>query len=298
MDKILTYDSIYEFNKDFGIETFHPLINIVDIATVPPVVIEGKHCFHFYEICLKDCNCGVIRYGRNTYDYQDGTLLFFAPRQIIDMEDSPEDTPKGWVLMFHPDLLRGTHLGSNMRNYTFFSYDVNEALHLSQQEREIVLNCFRNIEAELKHAMDSNSKELIVSNLELFLNYSKRFYERQFITRSHVQTDTLSRFEHILNRYFHSDLPKRQGLPTAKYCADKMNFSVDYLSDLLRKETGKSTSEHIQQHLIEAAKERLFNTQKTVSEVAYELGFEYPQYFSRLFKKRVGMTPGEYRVQA
>lgn len=296
MDKIETYNSIDAFNKAFGIETLHPLVNIADVAKTKRVEIEGCHCFNFYTIFLKDVKCGDIKYGRNYYDYQDGTLVFMAPMQIMSMENRRPEAAKGWVLMFHPDLLRGTQLGRNLKDYSFFSYEVNEALHLSEQERRTVLECFRNIENELRHAMDKHSKDLIVSNLELFLSYCRRFYERQFITRSHVNSDILTRFEQVLDEYFHSELPKRLGIPSAKYCADKMNFSVNYLSDLLRKDTGKSTLEHIQLRLVEAANEKLFDTNKSISEIAYELGFEYPQYFSRLFKKRVGMTPNEYRA--
>lgn len=296
MDKIETYNSIDAFNKAFGIETLHPLVNIADVAKTKRVEIEGCHCFNFYTIFLKDVKCGDIKYGRNYYDYQDGTLVFMAPMQIMSMENRRPEAAKGWVLMFHPDLLRGTQLGRNLKDYSFFSYEVNEALHLSELERRTVLECFRNIENELRHAMDKHSKDLIVSNLELFLSYCRRFYERQFITRSHVNSDILTRFERVLDEYFHSELPKRLGIPSAKYCADKMNFSVNYLSDLLRKDTGKSTLEHIQLRLVEAAKEKLFDTNKSISEIAYELGFEYPQYFSRLFKKRVGMTPNEYRT--
>lgn len=296
MDKIETYNSIDDFNKAFGIETLHPLVNIADVAKTKRVEIEGCHCFNFYTIFLKDVKCGDIKCGRNYYDYQDGTLVFMAPMQIMSMENRRPEAAKGWVLMFHPDLLRGTQLGRNLKDYSFFSYEVNEALHLSEQERRTVLECFRNIENELRHAMDKHSKDLIVSNLELFLSYCRRFYERQFITRSHVNSDILTRFERVLDEYFHSELPKRLEIPSAKYCADKMNFSVNYLSDLLRKDTGKSTLEHIQLRLVEAAKEKLFDTNKSISEIAYELGFEYPQYFSRLFKKRVGMTPNEYRA--
>lgn len=296
MDKITTYNSIDSFNKRFGVKTLHPLINIVDASTMEPVEIEGSHCFNFYSIFLKDVNCGDLKYGRNYYDYQDGTLVFMAPMQVAGIENRKSEAPKGWVLMFHPDLLRSTQLGRNLKHYTFFSYEVNEALHLSEQERGIVLDCFRNIENELKHSMDNHSKDLIISNLELFLNYCKRFYERQFITRSHINSDTLTRFEHILNDYFHSELPKKSSIPSVKYCADQMNISVNYLSDLLRKDTGKSAMEHIQLRLVEAAKEKLFDKEKSISEIAYGLGFEYPQYFSRLFKKRVGMTPNEYRT--
>lgn len=296
MEKIITYESIDGFNKEFGMPTLHPLIHIADMSKAEEVKIEGSHCFNFYSVYLKDASCGDIKYGRNYYDYQDGTLLFMAPMQVISVENPSSGKDEGWVLMFHPDLLRGTHLGNNLKKYTFFQYDVNEALHLSEQEREIIMNCLHNIEMELHHAMDENSKDLIVSNLELFLNYSKRFYERQFVTRSHVNSDTLSRFERILDGYFHSDLPQKQGIPTVKYCAERMNLSVNYLSDMLRKDTGKSALEHIQLRLVETAKEKLSGSEKSISEIAYELGFEYPQYFSRLFKKRVGVSPVEFRM--
>ncbi len=302
MNRIIKYESIDDFNKENGIETLHPLINIVDISSAPSVRIADLHSFNFYTVFLKDINCGSIRYGRNYYDYQDGTLLFVAPEQIIKVE--PESNtendivPQGWVLMFHPDILRGTQLGRNMRNYTFFSYDVNEALHISEQERKTIIECFQNIKYELRRGMDNHTKDLIISNLELFLNYCKRFYERQFITRSHVNSDILSRFEKVLDDYFKSDLPHKQGLPSVKHCANKLNLSANYLSDMLRRDTGKSALEYIQLQIIEIAKERMFEKEKTISQIAYELGFEYPQYFSRLFKKRVGMSPNEFRIQS
>lgn len=292
---VTVYETIDSFNKEFGMETLHPLVHIAEMGKSPKVQVEGSHCFNFYSVYLKDSPCGKIMYGRNYYDYQDGTLLFLAPMQVVKVEDPTDGTEEGWVLMFHPDLLRGTQLGQNLKRYTYFQYDVNEALHLSRQERETVLGCFRNIAAELRHAIDSNSKDLIVSNLELFLNYCKRFYERQFITRSQVNTDMLSRFERILDNYFRSGLLQKQGFPTVRYCAEAMNMSVNYLSDLLRKDTGMSAIEHIQQHLVEMAKEKLSTSEKSVSEIAYELGFEYPQYFSRLFKKKTGVSPNEYR---
>jgi AraC-like DNA-binding protein len=296
MEKIRTYDSIDEFNREFGIETLHPLINIVDAAQANPVVIDGDHCFNYYSVFLKDARCGNIKYGRNYYDYQNGTLVFIAPMQVMSVEERSEpDEHRGWVLVFHPDMLRGTPLGRNMKKYTFFAYAANEALHISEHERGIVLECFRSIENELRHGMDMNSKDIIVSRLELFLNYCKRFYDRQFITRSHVDSDMLARFEQLFDNYFSSEQLKQSGVPTVKYFADRMNFSANYLSDMLRKDTGKSVQEHIQLRLIETAKEKLFDKNRSVSEIAYELGFEHPQNFSRLFKKRVGMTPNKYR---
>ena len=304
MEQIIKFKSIDEYNKVYGVETLHPLVHAIDTSNImceeiPEMSIA--YSFDFYSIFLfemdNSVDYGKIKYGRNFYDYQDGTLMFTAPGQI--MQNIPslniENCPGGWSLMFHPDLLRGTQLGRNVKNYSFFSYEVNEALHLSSQERKIILECFKNIEYELHRGMDNHTKDLIISNIELFLNYCKRFYERQFITRAWVNSDILSRFEKVLDDYFRSDMPQKLGLPTVKYCADKLNLSVNYLSDMLRRDTGKSTLEHIQLHLIETAKEKMFEKDKSVSQIAYELGFEYPQYFSRLFKKCVGMSPNEFR---
>lgn len=179
-----------------------------------------------------------------------------------------------------------------------FSYEVNEALHLSLQERQTIIDCFAKIEVELHHAIDKHSKTLIVSNIELLLNYCVRFYDRQFITRGNPNKDILMRFEDLLDEYFKSDLPQIQGLPSVKYCAENLHLSANYLGDLIKKETGKNPQEHVQSKLIEVAKEKIFDTGKTVSEIAYKLGFQYPQYFSRLFKKRVGYSPKEYRLKA
>ena len=297
MDEIYKFNTVDEYNKVMGVETLHPLVTLVDFSEAHHNGdFPAGHSFGYYTVFLKDAKCGDLKYGRNYYDYQEGTLVFLAPDQIIKIENRLPHQPKGWALMFHPDLLRGTSLNQNMRDYSFFAYDVHEALHLSEQERAVILECFANIKNELKHGIDKHSQRLIVSNIELFLNYCIRFYDRQFITRNHVNTDILSRFEGILNDYFNSDKPKNLGLPTVKYCADKLNLSANYLGDLIKKETGKSAQENIQLSLIESAKERIFHKEKTISEIAYELGFEYPQYFSRLFKKRVGVTPNEYRM--
>lgn len=296
MEELKTYRSIGGFNREFGIPTLHPLIHVGSMEEAGHIKIEGCYSFNFYAVYLKDDESGVIKYGRNYYDYQSGTMLFFAPRQVV-CEEGNDMSNKGWVLYFHPDLLRGTVLGRNIGNYTFFQYAVNEALHLSDEERDIITGCLRNLQMELRHAADSNSKALIISNLELLLNYSKRFYERQFITRSQTNPDFLSRFERILEDYFNSGQLLQQGIPNVKYLAERMNLSANYLSDMLRKHTGKSASEHVQLKLIDTAKDRLlYHSEKTVNEIAYELGFEYPQYFCRLFKKRVGMTPNEYRA--
>lgn len=294
--KIMRLENVFEYNELMGIETLHPLISVIDLSKSPRM----KHylsSFGFYTVFLKEIKCGDIRYGRQYYDYQEGTLVFLAPGQIIGMEDNGEVfQPKGWALLFHPDLIRGTSLGRNMGNYTFFSYEVNEALHLSEQEKHIIIDCLNNILLELKRGVDKHSKTLIVSNIELLLNYSLRFYDRQFITRENVNKDILTKFENLLNEYFMSEKPQDIGVPSVKYCADQLHLSPNYFGDLIKKETGKTAQEHIQLKIISLAKELLPDTSKTVSQIAYELGFQYPQHFSRLFKKSVGCTPNEYRT--
>ncbi len=296
MNGIRRFNSIDEYNKVMGVETRHPLVTVIDFSKVNfTSEYPAGNSFNCYTVFLKDLKCGDMKYGRNYYDYQEGTLVFLAPNQIVRIENRTPHQPKGWALMFHPDLIRGTSLARAMKDYTFFSYEVFEALHLSEQERQLVVECLRNIEAELNRMIDNHTQRLIASNIELFLNYCTRFYERQFITRRHVNSDLLSRFETLLNDYFSSNLPQTQGLPSVKYCAEKLNLSANYLGDMLKKETGKSTQEHVQLRLIEVAKEKLFEKQKTVGQIAYELGFDYPQYFSRLFKKCTGVTPNAYR---
>ena len=226
--------------------------------------------------------------------------MFTAPYQTVQLTVEDRNAPiecNNKAILFHPDILRGTSLGRNIHNYTFFSYEVHEALHLSDQERKMVLDCFDNIENELRRGIDKHTKTLVVSNIELLLNYCVRFYDRQFITRQAANSDIVSRFESIINDYLHSESPKATGIPTVKYCADKLNLSPNYLGDLLKKETGKGPQELIQLKLIDVAKEKLFEKDKTVSQIAYELGYEYPHYFSRIFKKHVGMSPNEYRSQ-
>ena len=295
MDSILKFDTITQYNDFNNHETLHPLVSVIDYSKAKPRRLSRSH-FGFYAILLKDIECGDLRYGNNYYDYNEGTLVFVAPGQIAGIENSEEIyQPKGYGLVFHPDLIHGTALGRHINEYTFFSYQVNEALHLSQREREIVLDCFTKIGFELKHAIDKHSKRLIVSNIELFLNYCTRFYDRQFITRENAYKGILERFETILNDYFNSDKPQSIGLPSVAYCAGELHLSSNYFGDLIKKETGKTAQEYIQLKLIDAAKEKIFELDKPVSEIAYELGFKYPQHFTRLFKQRVGVTPNEYR---
>jgi AraC-like DNA-binding protein len=296
MDSILKFDTINQYNYFNNHETLHPLVSVIDYSKAQPRRLSRSY-FGFYAILLKDIECGDLRYGNNYYDYNEGTLVFVAPGQIAGIENSEEFyQPKGYGLVFHPDLIHGTELGRHISEYTFFSYQVNEALHLSQRERETVLDCFTKIGFELKHAIDKHSKRLIVLNIELFLNYCIRFYDRQFTTRENAYKGILERFETILNDYFNSDKPQSIGLPSVAYCAAELHLSSNYFGDLIKKETGKTAQEYIQLKLIDAAKGKIFELDKSVSEIAYELGFKYPQHFTRLFKQRVGVTPNEYRT--
>ncbi len=296
MDNIRRFETIHDYNIFNNNETRHPLISVVDLSKAHPR--QGSRMyFGFYTIFLKEVKCGDLVYGRNIYDYQEGTLVFLAPGQVAGVNSRGETyQPRGYALVFHPDLLHSTTLGKQIRAYTFFSYQSNEALHLSEREKHIVLDCFSKIEYELEHAIDKHSKKLIVSTIELFLNYCTRFYERQFITREKVHHGMVERFEALLNEYFLSDKPAIIGLPTVAYCANALNISPGYFGDLIKKETGKSAQEYMQLKVIEVAKERIFDISKSVSQIADELGFKYPQHFTRLFKQKVGQSPVEYRT--
>lgn len=295
MNEIMKIDTVQQYNDYFGIETLHPLVSVVDAryARLTPL---GRKLYGVYAVLLKDGDCGSLKYGRSIYDYQQGAMLFIAPGQVMGSEDDGQlHQPKGWILTFHPELLRGTPLAHIMKDYSYFSYSANEALHLSEQERHIVIECMEKVLAELRNQVDKHSKSLIVDNIKLLLDYCVRFYDRQFITRENANHDLLARFEQLLDDYFNSERPATEGMPSVQYCADKLCLSPNYLSDLLKKETGLSALKHIQQKMLDVAKERVFNTQKSISEISYELGFPYPQHFSRWFKKLAGCTPNEYR---
>jgi len=289
-------ETVDAYNKLLNVETRHPLVSVIDLSQTPPMR-HMRHVFGFYAVFLKEVKCGDLIYGRRYYDYQEGTLVCIAPGQVAGIEDNGEVfRPKGWALCFHPDLIRGTSLGQHMKEYTFFSYEANEALHLSEREREMAIECFRKIAHELEHAIDRHSKRLIATNIELLLNYCLRFYERQFITRQEVNLDVLARFERLLDDYFADDRPRREGFPTVKFCADALCLSPNYFGDLVKKETGRTAQEYIRSKMIGIAKDRMHDPAKTIGEVAYELGFQYPQHFSRLFKKATGLTPNQYRA--
>ena len=298
MDKILNLDRVDLYNKLYGLETLNPLVSVIDLNKATSSVDLIRFNYGIYALYLKLEKACDIKYGRQTYDYQEGTIVCFAPGQTAETNPTTDKVQvNAHGILFHPDLLRGTSLGKSIKKYTFFSYEVNEALHLSEEEISIVMDCLKIIRMELEHGVDKHSKTLLVNHIELLLNYCMRFYERQFITRGKTNRDVLTRFENLLDEYFESALAEQDGLPTVKYFADKLCLSSNYFGDMFKKETGKSPQEYIQEKVIELAKERISDTADTVSQIAYSLGFQYPQHFCRLFKKRVGYTPSEYRAQ-
>lgn len=295
MEEIVKIDSVTTYNKMRNVETLHPLVTVIDLTKAKAMKAKTFN-FGLYAIFLKELNCGELKYGRNHYDYQEGTLVFIAPGQVLGIQPNVKTfEPKGWALLFHPDLIKGTQLGKQIHDYSFFSYDVNEAVHLSEKERSLVLDCFEKIRYELQHAIDKHSKTLIASNIELFLKYCIRFYDRQFITREQSNKGVVEKFESLLINYFKSEKPQNFGFPTVAYCAKELNLSANYFGDLIKKETGISAQEYIQTKVIDLAKERVFELDKSISDVAYELGFKYPQHLTRLFKSKVGVSPNEYR---
>lgn len=297
MTKMNDIKTISQYNSLAGQKTLHPLVSVIDFskAKTPVKWPAQSFSFEFFSVFIKHGKSCDMHYGRNYYDYQDDTLVFMAPGQVVTIENVDGYEQEGYALLFHPDLIRGTTLGQRIKDYSFFSYNTYEALHLSEKELEIIKECFNKIESEIEHSIDKHSKLLIVSNIELLLNYCVRFYDRQFITRNSMNSDILSRFESLLNTYFESENPQTIGIPTVSHFAEQFNLSTNYFGDLIKKETGKTAQEYIQLAIIEAAKEKIFNLQKSVSEIAYELGFKYPQHFSRFFKQHVGHSPNEYR---
>lgn len=294
---IINLKSIDQYNRLYGLETLHPLVAVVDLKNATTYPTHFTLNYGVYALFLKQTRCGDLRYGRQPYDYQEGTVTSFAPGQVVEVKMEEGTRPLAQGLLFHPDLIRGTSLGREIKRYSLFSYASNEALHLSDEEKQIYLDCLSNIQAELQHPIDKHSRRLIVRNIELLLDYCMRFYERQFITRATANKDVLTKFEEELDWYFQSQLPQEQGLPTVKYFADRACLSPNYFGDLVKKETGRTAQEYIQDKLINIAKEEILSQTRNVSEIAYRLGFQYPQHFTRIFKKRVGCTPGEYRSQ-
>lgn len=277
----------------------HPLISVLRLGNVlGNIDIDNlKYSIGLYQISLKDnCPFTIANYGRNSYDYQEGTMIFTAPNQVLEYKKSENyKEDQGWTLLFHPDLIRKSELGDKISKYSFFNYASNEALHLSDEERKTVTQIVEKIETEFSNNIDTHSQTLIISNLELLLNYCLRFYDRQFYTRTNLNKDIASEFEELLKDYYNTSKQLELGIPTVQFCGEAMNMSPKYLSDLLRKETGQSTQDHIHKYIIEKAKNKLLNSTESVSEIAYSLGFEYPQYFSTIFKKKTSMSPNGFR---
>lgn len=299
MEKIIKIDNVECYNNLFGLETLHPLVSVVDFRNATHFPSQFTMNYGIYALFLKETLCGDIRYGKQKYDYQEGTVVSFAPGQVTEVTMRPDAQPAGQGILFHPDLIKGTSLGRGIKQYSFFAYASNEALHTSEEERTIIMDCLAKTRLELQRPIDKHSRRLITRNIELLLDYCMRFYERQFITRTAVNRDVLAKFEMLLDEYFQGEHPQNEGLPTVKYFADKVCLSPNYFGDLIKKETGKTAQEYIQNKVIDLAKELILGTDKTVTEIAYTLGFQYSQHFNRTFKKHTGVTPSEYRkIQA
>ena len=292
---IITADTIQQYNQFFGVKTMHPQIGIIHFNRSENQPTH-KMTFGFYALYLVKTVGITMDYGKTKYDFDDGTVICLAPGQTIGVHRMPDGpVPVAIGLMFHPDLLHGTALAKKMKQFTFFSYTSNEALHLSSEECAVIQNYMDNINRELEHPVDKFSRQLFVSNIEVLLNYCMRFYERQFVTREELNNDVLARFEQLLNEYWDSGEAKIYGLPTVKYFADKICLSPNYFGDLIKAATGKSAQERIQSKIIEMSKEAILNPRLNTKQIADMLGFQYPQHFLRFFKKQVGYTPKEFK---
>lgn len=297
-EEILNIKSIAQFHELMNFpKPTHPLISIIDVSNmeIKEEWIGKKMTSDLYTIALKDKSCG-LGYGRNHYDFDEGVLIFTAPNQVMSVEKAQRlNEIKGWMIYFHPDLIRNTTLGSTIDDYSFFSYDVHEALHLSDTEQDIITECVSMIKTEIKERIDNHSQRVIVSSLELLLNYSLRYYERQFNTRTSHNKDIVTKMESLMKTYYKSGNFTKLGVPSVSYFADQIALSSNYLSDLLKKETGYSAKDHINNFIVDKAKTLLLSSTDSISGIAYTLGFNYPHYFSRLFKNKTGLTPQKYR---
>ena len=301
MKEIINVDTITQVHDFFNYpKPKHPLVSVIrhteDFHTFD--FNDKRFVFNLYNISLKQFKRGSFNYGRNTYDFEEGTIVFMKPGQVVEFTDDKEmadDSAPGWSLMFHPDLLRKSELGRSILDYSFFDYDSNEALHLSDAERNSLTELIHKIENEYDQIIDMHSQDLIVSNIDLLLKYCKRFYDRQFYTRTNINKDLLSRFEEIIRDYYRNEMQETHGVLSVSYCSDKMNLSANYLGDLIKSEIGKSAKEVLQDHLIDKAKNKLIGSSESISEIAYSLGYEQAQSFNRMFKSKTGMSPGEYR---
>jgi AraC-like DNA-binding protein len=302
MKDILRIESISMFHSILGLAPpKHPLISVVDLSILKNFERSTeferlKVASAFYAITLKHLKMGSLQYGRRQIDFQEGSLFLTYPDQVGELQNPVfEECSYSWALVFHSDLIRGTSLATKIAEYNFFNYSTNEALHLSEDEKKSLTDIINTIRTELNRPIDKHTKSVFVSSVELLLSHCNRYYDRQFITRENQNKTVLGHINNFLSAYFASNDNAIKGLPTALQCAEKVNLSPNYLSDLLRKETGKTTQEHIHNYVLDIAKERLLGSDKSVKEIAHSLGFEYAQYFSSLFKKKVGVSPSEFR---
>lgn len=299
MSQIIHIRTIAQIHKSLGLPPpMHPLISLISIDESVTSYDYGDftYVYDFYQIALKSGIQGDIAYGRNHYDYDQGSMVFTKPSQAQQYSNIESvETERGWVLLFHPDLIRRSGLAGQMESYSFFSYDTNEALHVSEREKQILSELVAQIKEEYSQNIDKHTQRLIVSNIELILNYCTRFYERQFIIRQNHNLDLMEKVDGILREYFESDSAVERGLPTVKYLSEAMCMSSNYLSDMIKNATGRTAQQYIQDHVIDRIKNALLGTNEQVSQIAYSLGFEYPQHLSKLFKAKTGMTPVEYR---
>lgn len=299
MSETVKINSVNKLHEFYGYpdKPAHPLITLIDFSKIDLNSIKSgtRKIFGFYSIALKKVKGAGVIYGRKDYDFSEASLLCMAPEQLSIVTDIEKDAfMEGWGLYFHPELIRSSPLNAKMKEYSFFSYNMNEALHLSNSEKNTIYSVVQTIYEEFSGKLDHYSHDLIASNIEVLLNYCNRYYGRQFITRSHHSKGIVSQFEQLLNNYFESDQAKLNGLPSVKYCADQLHLSSNYLGDLLKQETGKNAIDHIHYYLIERAKNLLLTSSGSISEIAYDLGFEQRQSFSKLFKKKTGMSPKDY----
>lgn len=299
MCEIIRIKTINEVHRLFGLEKpSHPLVSVIPIDDRITNFNYGnaRYIFEFYQINLKIGFSGSLNYGRNSYDFDEGTLLLIKPNQTIQIEKQEEiNGSSGWTLLFHPDLIRKSVLGDIIENYSFFNYDFNEALHLSEKERNSITELTLKIQEEYSQNIDKHSQELIVSNIDLLLKYIKRYYDRQFFTRTNLNKDILTEYNRIIKAYYNSEQPILNGILTVNECAKKLNFSVNYFGDLIKSETGQSAKEYIQDYVVDKAKTKLLGTTENISQIAYSLGYEHPQGFNKLFKSKVGINPSQFR---
>ena len=298
MNEIIRIKTITDVHDFFGFnKPKHPLVSLLPIDEKMTDYDYGNfsYTFDFYQISLKEGRSGSLRYGRNSYDFQEGTMTFIQPNQVIRVEKGDQTGGAGWTLLFHPDLIRKSELNRTIEDHTFFDYEANEALHLSEEEKVALTDLAKKIEKEYQQNIDKHSQDIIIANIDMMLKYCKRYYDRQFFTRSNLNKDLMTQLSEVIRQYYATNRAEELGVLSVSYCAKKLNLSPNYLGDLLKSETGKSAREHLQDYLIEKAKTQLIGSNDTVREIAYSLGFEYPQSFNKVFRAKLGMTPSEYR---